>query len=269
MINPKEYKKALQNLKVIDKKDDKQKKIFNKEHEKISDKFWKLEKTLNSEKQNVLESLREKRKQFENKIEKEKEPFCLQISEFKRVINFMELIKDSDKSLDFDVYYYGYKKDNQGKEITHYKTKEGNWKYLEKDKIPYEPIAVIKNDEYASIKAFIVDNGKPKNKFSLVVVGKTIFNEKLCKKNYDYGCHFRSYRDNINSLLRDAPTKEELLTYFEKIKPNILKDYLEEHKKVEQEYKEAIQRSNRTNQKQGVGIGLLGRPKGLLWKSLF
>ncbi len=234
MINPQIYKKALQNLKVIGKKEEKEEKIFEQEKYNVYDEFSKLEDNLRERKRKAEDKIRRKEEKFKYGISKEEEPYCKQVSEFKRVISFMGIIKDKDKNLNFEVYYYDYPKDKKG---------EKDYS-KEREKIPYKEIATIKNDEYALIKVFITDNRKPKNKFSLIVVGKTIFNADVLKRrHYGYGIDCLSNGDNIKQTLKDMPTKEELLTYFEKHKSNILKEYLEEHKKAEQEYIEAIEKT--------------------------
>ena len=156
---------------------------------------------------------------------------------FKRILKFMDIEKE--KELNPLVYFYDYPKDEKGEVI---RTKEGN--YPEKEKQYIDPIETIKNDEFAKISVFICGNRKPKNKYTLCVIGSTILNEDLLKVPYSYGLDVHTDNANIRSWIRDAPNKKELVTYLEKNKDKILKDFLEEHEKTQEEYKEALEITN-------------------------
>ena len=95
-------------------------------------------------------------------------------------------------------------------------------------------------NNYAAIKVFIINNRKPKNKYSLIVAGNTIFdNDTLnIKIPYSYGVDCYEKNANIFFRIKDAPNKEDLTVYFNKNKAKILKDFLIEHKKAEAEFEE-------------------------------
>ena len=149
----------------------------------------------------------------------------------------MEISKQYEKP-EFKVYKHDYPRDEKG-EVIH--VQRGNClDYPEEIEIPYTPIDTIKDDKYAKIQVFITENGKPKNKISLSVEGHTIFPEKIIKSPYSYGYICRTTHTNIMMTMVDRPTKEELEAYYERNKKGILKQFLEEHKKVEQEYENII-----------------------------
>jgi len=115
----------------------------------------------------------------------------------------------------------------------------------------YEPIGTLVDDKYKHLKAFITENKKPKNKWSLFVAGNVLFSNMEnfvnvrgnlsslpCLNSYSrfniYGEH------NTKHFVQDGPTKESLLKYWEKHKDSILKDYLTIHTEIEKDYEDAI-----------------------------
>lgn len=71
-------------------------------------------------------------------------------------------------------------------------------------------------DKYLETKFFILETRKPKNKFALIMIGRSIFNEDLIKYPYTYGNESSSYFYglSINTNIKDAPTKEELVKFY-------------------------------------------------------
>lgn len=236
MITIQEYDEAKNQLKIISEKEKKEWKLLGDDEKKIRDKIWELEKKIRDKKYQAEKEIDIKKEKLKNQISNEEEPHQRKVAEFKRILEYIDIIQDKDKTLDFEVYDYGYPKDEKG-EVKRV-LKEGCWCYPEREKIFYPELSTIKDDEYARIKAFIVENRKPKNKFSLIVVGKSIFPEFIVQREREYGIHANTTNDNIRLSLKDAPTKEELVLYFGKHKSTILKDFLNEHEKAEQEYRD-------------------------------
>jgi len=83
----------------------------------------------------------------------------------------------------------------------------------------------------------LAENDKPKNKYSLVIVGNSAFRSILEPPHY-YGAPFNTFgeRCDIESGIRDFPTKEELQAWFAKNKMKILADYIKSHTETEAEY---------------------------------
>jgi len=241
---PEECKKAKGKIKEIKERERKYLDANQEELEKIRCKYreliWNLEQKKNQEKKKIID----RKIQFEEKIKSEINPHYEQITQFKKILNFMEIQKDK-RDLPFEVYKYDYPRDEHGEVI---RVQRGNClDYPEKIEIPYDEIKTIKNDEYAVIKVFIVENDKPKNKLSLVVVGSSIFNKDLFTQRrdfYSYGLSCHTSHNSIQLVIKDKPTKEELLQYLEKHKKNILKDYLLEHDQLEKDYEKTIQLTN-------------------------
>lgn len=244
MITIDEYKKSQVELNKIQDETEKQNKIFDEEHNANYNKFYDLESKLSERKRTAEHKLTKKRESYRTKVQDKEKPYVEKIQAYKRILIFVEMHK-GERDTSFKVYNFDYPRDETGEVI---RVQRGNClDYPDKIEIPYIPMATIKDDKYAKIQAFIVDNDKPKNKYSLIVVGKSIFQEELFKGSrhpywYGYGCHVSN--NNIIIGLQDRPTKEELISYFEKNKAKTLKDYLEEHRQIEKEYEETIRQTD-------------------------
>lgn len=97
------------------------------------------------------------------------------------------------------------------------------------------------------LRVYIYENGKPKNKYALVVIGKSIFgyNEKLGKFPRSYGLRLNDHGANICLAFKDSPTVESLKEYYDKNKAKLLRDFLTQQAELEKEY-EAVQRDCNT-----------------------
>lgn len=100
-----------------------------------------------------------------------------------------------------------------------------------------ESLGYLLDDDYLKIKLFIITNRKPKNRYSLIALGRSLFNDALIK-------YPDIYIDNLNDLhsrfrlrtiLQFAPTPDELKAWLAK-HPMILKDTLERYNQVKLEY---------------------------------
>ena len=151
------------------------------------------------------------------------------VGQVDKILNLIDVLRNN-YGTDFLVYTYSDKDD------------KGNY-LRDKRRIIINPIEILQDDEFKKIAVYLVENDKPKNKYSLIVRGRTIFNdEDLGLLKFRYGSSFKGSDDkcNIELTLKELPTKEELIDWFNKNKQNILKEYLEQHKILEQEYKEAL-----------------------------
>jgi len=101
-----------------------------------------------------------------------------------------------------------------------------------------ESLGHIFNDEFLKIKLFIVENSKPKNKMSLVAVGKCLFDEELTSVPHGYGIplYVREDWHNVEVVIKDLPTKEELREHLKSRKKTILSWLLAKYESVKQEY---------------------------------
>lgn len=235
------------NLITLAKENKKTIESLRRAHDKLIDEIDAEERKKTDAIQDKIYALQDEKREIERKHEQErqelksnKETAETELYEpqrkLNRIMEFMEVAQEKH-DLDFSVYEWDYAKDKNG--YSDYSK--------DKIKIPYKPFATIRENEYISLKAFIVKNRKPTNKFSLVVVGRSIFarrDNKIFDNPYSYGYWFNSERDNTKYGVKDAPTEEILKAYFEKSKEKILKDFLAQHEKAEEEYKEVLQVCN-------------------------
>jgi len=105
-----------------------------------------------------------------------------------------------------------------------------------------ESLGYLFDDEYLKIKLFIAENSKPKNKYSLIAIGRCTFNEHLCKLPYSYG--LPTYEHGWYSLKQqiiDRPTIKELKEYLQKWKTKILSQLTGNFAEIKKEYEEVLQ----------------------------
>lgn len=75
-------------------------------------------------------------------------------------------------------------------------------------------LGYIFDEDFLKIKLFIAENGKPKNKFTLIAVGRCLFRDHLLKleRGYVAGIH-TGFGINLEVAIKDAPSIEELMTW--------------------------------------------------------
>jgi len=110
---------------------------------------------------------------------------------------------------------------------------EGQYHYGER--MPLEIIDVIQK-EYLCLKIVVAENRKPKNKYSLCVVGKHIFNDDLLRLPKSYGLPISAFCEDVAMLIKEAPDSAPLKKYYEASKHKFIDDLLLQYEAVEQEY---------------------------------
>ncbi len=109
---------------------------------------------------------------------------------------------------------------------------------------PYqEALGYLYDDDYLKAKAFIIGNRKPKNKYSLVIVGKSIFSKSIIKYPYSYGIDINNWGRYfaLQIIIKDASSIADLKSYYIKHQATILKETITEYESVKTEYVEAKQ----------------------------
>jgi hypothetical protein len=227
----KQYKENEAELKKISEQLDKDKEKLQEEVYDIKYKEYdeKIE-ALKKERDDKIKKLKDSfDKEREQPSQEKKDELSEVIKKVGRVFMLFDVIK-GDKDTNFKVYNFDYPRNEKGEIIRD-----------EKQEITINPMEVLQDDKFKKIAVYVYENRKPKNKYSLAVIGRTIFSDKyLLYEVRNYGLDVREYGANIISVLKDMPTQQELLEWYKKNKANILKDYLEKHKVVEQEYSEAL-----------------------------
>ncbi len=150
--------------------------------------------------------------------QKEIEELYLVVNQVRRILTFLHLERPADMAIDDD-------------DITTYRDKQ-------KVNLDY-----IFEDEYLKIKLFIVENDKPKNKYSLIALGRTLFTEDQLKLTYGYGLSINTKkRCQLQEILREGPSVEELLTWLGKPSQSQLLTGLQgDYHTVKAEYLDAIE----------------------------
>lgn len=227
MLELKKYRKARKEIDSLNNQEHKEDERLEKELEQIKDKFWKLERDLTDKKIKEETKIDKAKEKSDKLFEKKKEEGLKILGQYRKIIKLIGVIKKYNnyglkepKVYDND-YIYG---DN------------GNNRSENTVKLYYKPIKVLVDDEYKKIYLYITKNEKPKNCFSLIVVGNTIFNKEVIDIHYSYGLYSRVEDSNIQIGLNDFPDEEKARSYLKRNEKRVLKEFLEEHKKVEIEY---------------------------------
>lgn len=237
MITIEQYQQAKQELEKLNAEDTTLRERQDKETEVLRGRYRELEHKLRERKNNEEIALTKRHEKEKEKISKQEIPHVAITNEYSRIMDMMRISKDYEKP-EFKIYKFDYPRDEKGEVI---RVQRGNClDYPDKIEIPYTPIDTIKDDKYAKIQIFITDNGKPKNKFSLSVAGHMIFPEEIIKPPYNYSYNFNTDHTNIIMTMADRPTRKELKAYYERNGKGILKQFLAELEKVEQEYENII-----------------------------
>lgn len=104
-----------------------------------------------------------------------------------------------------------------------------------------ESAGYIFDDLLLKIKAFVIENERPKNKYSLVAVGRSVFGEPAIKFPYFYGlptCGFDSF--NLKKHIICFPTIGDARVWLGKKKAGLFKKTIEEYRAVKKEHKEVL-----------------------------
>lgn len=104
-----------------------------------------------------------------------------------------------------------------------------------------ENLGYCVDDDYLKIKLFIVENGKPKNRLSVIALGKCLFPEGLLKLTHSYGLPvYTSHNYNLQVVLKDFPSVEQAKDWLNKHKSSYIITYLVGYEAVKLAYQEAL-----------------------------
>jgi len=195
------------------RKDEKEIERLNKERtdflEKLKKKRRKIERRYNNQIYKIEEKIRKEIYKIDKIIDKEKEKYDKEISEkyesitkLNRIFTFFRIIENEK---------------------------------FEKDTPRGEIIETIRDDDFAKICAYISENYKPVNKYSLRLAIYCFFSWTNLK---DFDNIISSYYKN--SII-DKPTKEKAIEYWNKNKKNLIKPIMEKIDSLILEYKEAVE----------------------------
>jgi|ERR1035437_9031863 hypothetical protein len=201
----------------IDKRNTEIESILEKSESVYCEREENLQKAINilqDEKRTLYNNFSNEKDLTKHKLKNDVEALFSPIEKYNRIIELIGVSKQ-EKDLNFKV--------------------TGVSGYKEFYKIIDSPL----NDDFLNLKVVIYNNVKPKNKYSLVLVGRSIFGrrENLIKYPYSYRCDLRIEPGaNIETTLKDAPTIEELEAFWQKIKTKEF-SFTPEHNKLVEDYK--------------------------------
>lgn len=227
--------KAKSALKELETREERATKIDANKILKIEGGFNDKIRTLENKKHHAVNEIREKVAQKTITYHKGKEQYFEQISEFKTILNIINLEAEHQvNSLATpEVYRYDYLYNKNG-------GIEGD-----KQKLFYNPIASIADDDFKKVLVYLTKNDKPKNKFDLVILGNTIFVNRCSDNNplklpYTYGLNAHTDQCNCIFLVKSFSSKIEAVNYFEKHKKKLSKNILSMFTETEEQFNKVI-----------------------------
>lgn len=119
--------------------------------------------------------------------------------------------------------------------------------YRDKD---IEVIESLVKTSCIDLRVYVYGNSKPKNKYTLAVIGNSIFvdfDHKLIDLPCFYSLGLNDHQANVRIWLKDNSTVESLKEYYHKNKGKLLNEILAKHAKLELEY-QAVQKNNNTQE---------------------
>ncbi len=108
------------------------------------------------------------------------------------------------------------------------------------EKVIHKPAEIIYVDDHCRIEAYITKNDRPKNCFSLAIVGNSRLISLMGSKPYSYGCSFNTENANIQIEVHHNSTETEAIGWLAKNKHKILKDFITEHLELIPKYEQAV-----------------------------
>lgn len=227
----KEYKQAVEEVKKFDEIKDLKYSEFDRELRNIENKYYDLKRKLEDKEREELNIISEEKDKFKEKRGKQIESPCKTMSNFKRIINFIDIYKSPKRDLNLKVYQYDYIRDKNRIAISG-----------DKERIIIKPISDFMNNEYCKLNVYIYENSKPKNKFTLCVIGNSIFDETILGLNWNYLSDIIENGD-FKKVLKELPDRTKLMEWFVKNNDKI-KEQINKLEDTIQEYKNVIENTN-------------------------
>lgn len=192
---------------------------------KYREKIYELER----ERNNVIETISKEAKERTDTLETEVKQLSVVVDEVQRILRFQEIFKTGIHKSTPEVYYYS-DRDPQGNYLPN------------KRKVLIAPVKSLIDDKYNTFNLYIVPNGKPVNKFSLVIRGYTIFGDILNNHRFGYVRSISETNCNVSMGVKDALSERALFEYMNR--PQNMKKIMEllpqDLNKLGEEYEKAV-----------------------------
>ena len=212
----KQAKTAQERLNQLNKEDEELRDSTYQETRRIEfDVYGPQLRALNGKCYAEVRDLKAKEEKREREIREEYHTASAPIAWVKKVIAYLRLPRSAVSLLDEEVKCYHDKK--------------------------VVPAGFLLNDNYMKLKVYIIENDKPTNKYSLVVLGRTTFvGEEFAKWPRCYGLSLQgSYA--IERVIKDAPSISTLTSYLAKNQSEITKTTMGDYMTLKSEYLTVIQ----------------------------
>ncbi len=153
-----------------------------------------------------------------DKKQKEIDDLYVVVNQVKRIIDFLQVDKTRDLAINDD----GVKARRDGAKVN---------------------LGYIFDDDFLKIKLFIAENDKPKNKYTLLAIGRCLFADHLLKLRREYGSPIHTgFGLNLEVVLREAPSVEELITWQARsVAGKVFSELKGDYEKIKAEYLDVIE----------------------------
>lgn len=194
----KDYENSKKNIEVISSK------VLNIELlvKNIEDSYDQKISALKQEARLKVEAAKTQQNKKLEILNSEKEQNNAVLQKVQRILKVMDIIKENPTVTTPEVYYYT-DRDEFGNYISN------------KRKIYTHPIKILRKDLYSIFNLYIVPNRKPKNKYSLIIRGYTIFGDLIGRMHWGYTPRINETSCNFYTTVKDAPTEKYLVSYAE------------------------------------------------------
>jgi len=193
-----------------------------KAHMKVlDDEIYRRQREIDDEKSRRYMVLNNCLVSLKNNREHNLKPLFEQVSKVKRIITLLRIAETIQPVRDIE----------DGK-ITTYHEEYIEW------------LGHVYKDDFLKIRLLIIENRKPKNKYSLMAYGRCAFEDpKLLKRVYAYGTPNLNEHSEIFSVRHELgcfPSIDEIKKLISKYPDKVLKTYIADFVKLKQEYLEVM-----------------------------
>jgi len=193
---------------------------YEAEAMKIHDWYWRKTRALEDKKDNAVDAIQKERKRLSDVVSTRIETLHQPIKQLKRILTFLRM---ETKELTID--------DEKLKQ------KDVSWR-----ENYFEPLGCLIDDDFLKVRLYILDNSRPKNKFTLAAVGICGFPESIIKWPSEYVPDFNTWQvpHNIEMRLNVAASVKELKSFLNKRREHLISVIKQNYDEVKAEYLEVI-----------------------------
>jgi len=125
-----------------------------------------------------------------------------------------------------------------------------------------ERLGLLYQDEFLDIRLLAAENDRPKNKYTLVAIGRCAFGSQsgwedssILELPRAYGSPLNDWDagTNVECVFAPLPTIDDVKQYYAKHRGELMRSFLNEYQKVKQEYLEVI-RTYKLEEFEGIAL---------------